>query len=132
MGLHQRVEVPAGFVSSFSVYVRSTNAQGVALERGNESFRATVTQNWRRLVFSGESIGNAEATTFGIVLDANSSIEVFGFQVEAQPAASPYRSTYQKCGVYQNTRFKSDDLTVTTNGPNQHSCTVELIHGDRF
>jgi hypothetical protein len=31
-------------------------------------------------------------------------------------------------GVYQNARFRDDELAVTTTGVNRHSCTVNIIH----
>jgi hypothetical protein len=58
-------------------------------------------------------------------------MEVFGFQAEAQPGASPYRASgpsAHSSGVYQNARLRDDELEVTTTGVNRHSCTVHVIH----
>jgi hypothetical protein len=53
---------------------------------------------------------------------------VFGMQVEAQPAASLYKQTAETGGVYPNARFRDDVMTITTIGPNRHSCEMNIIN----
>ena len=64
---------------------------------------------------------------FGVQLPAGVQVDAFGAQVEAQPGAGLYKKTIDLGGVYSNTRFSSDLLSVTATAPNQHSCQIGLI-----
>ena len=47
--------------------------------------------------------------------------------MEPQTAPGDYKKTTDLAGVYTNTRFDSDSLTLTTGAPNQNSCAVNLV-----
>jgi hypothetical protein len=65
--------------------------------------------------------------SFGLQLSGGIRIEAFGAQVEAQPAAGPYKKTTDHSGVYSATRFDSDCLQRSTEAPNQNSGIVNLV-----
>jgi hypothetical protein len=52
-------------------------------------------------------------------------------QVEAQAGASQYKPSTAG-GVYTNARLANDSLAVTTTGPGQHACTVNIINVDHL
>jgi hypothetical protein len=58
-------------------------------------------------------------------------VDVFGLQVEPQPAASGYKPTTTG-GVYEHARFHDDDLAMTATGVGLHSCTVNIIHANHL
>ena len=65
---------------------------------------------------------------FGIALDPGSTVDIFGMQAEAQIAASSYKRTAESGGVYANARFRDDELTIKTVGPNRHSCELDIVN----
>jgi hypothetical protein len=64
--------------------------------------------------------------TFGVTLSAGSTIDLFGFQVDAQAGASKYKPTAAQNGVYANAYFLNDSLVVTADGVNQSSCKLQI------
>jgi hypothetical protein len=58
-------------------------------------------------------------------------VDVFGIQAEAQAGASTYKSSTTS-GVYENARFRDDELKITSSGVNRHSCTVNIIHANHL
>jgi hypothetical protein len=62
-----------------------------------------------------------------VELDAASTIEGFGFQLDAQPNPSAYRRTYDRSGIYRNARFTQDELQFVANGIDDHSITVRVF-----
>jgi hypothetical protein len=129
--IQQAISAPAWFRYCFSFYARSDQPVNVSLLRSTTTAEDRVTivsgPNWRRLVQSGNSQSGEEAISFGIELEAGSSVEVYGMQVEAQPNPSTYRKTTTRSGVYQKCRFDSDKLQMAADGPEQHSCSVWLM-----
>ena len=74
------------------------------------------------MLLSGEFSGTDEVVTFGIQAQPGRSADLFGIQVEAQAGASGYKMTTSNSGVYPTARFLDDALSITTDGPDQHSC----------
>jgi len=118
------------FQYCFSVYVRSAVSAVVqmgASAGGQDSLTAVPTgPAWTRVVASGRLAIVQDGLAFGIELPAGVSIQAFGAQVEAQPAAGEYKKTFDVGGVYPRTRFESDALTLNTNAPNQNAGTISL------
>ena len=48
-------------------------------------------------------------------------------QVEAQLAASPYKRTGARAGVYSNARFASDELTVTAQSTDVYDAVIQIV-----
>ena len=126
----QNIAGASWFQYCFSVYLRSNVSsvvQMVASAGGHDSLTAISTgPAWIRAVASGSLAIIQNGLAFGIQLPAGASIQAFGAQVEAQTAAGEYKKTIDLGGVYSNTRFDSDSLTLSTNAPNQNSGAISL------
>lgn len=127
----QNTSGPSGFVYCFSVYVRSSapaTIQLVVTATGQTSLTpVTSGAGWIRGIASGSLSVQQDGIGFGVQLPTGVQVDVFGAQVEAQPAAGLYKKTIDLGGVYSNTRFSSDLLFVTATAPNQNSCQIDLI-----
>jgi hypothetical protein len=126
----QAINAPGWYFYCFSVYVRSQTGTNVSLVRragGATNSRSYPTQPaWGRISSGGNMITTAESATFGITVPAGQSVDVFGFQLEPQPTASPYKPSYSAGGVYGTAHFRDDTLAVTTAAPNQNQCTLNI------
>jgi hypothetical protein len=128
--LLQTLKAPGSYLYCFSVWLRSVTPSRAILVRTTgvsetaESYGADFV--WRRVTLSGRSETMAEDVTFGIRLHAGTAVEIFGMQVEAQPAPSDYRRTAARGGVYSSARLAEDVFTLTSYGPDEHSCKVRV------
>ncbi len=127
----QEIEIPAALTCCFSFYARAANAQPIVLNRaaGGDiaGVSAVVGPQWERYSLSGDLPGNSTSSVFEILLGSGVSIDVFGLQVDAQSAPSPYVVTTAGGGVYASARFDMNTLTITSTGPNQNSCEMQVI-----
>ena len=127
----QTIEGPSWFQYCFSVFVRSeipSTAQLVIATSGQESLQTVQTDGvWRRVTTAGRLSASEGTVSFGVQLPPGARLCVFGAQVEAQPAAGSYKKTTDRGGVYSSTRFDSDSLTRTAEGPGRNSCVVSLV-----
>lgn len=127
----QELSIPGATTCCCSFYARSTDAQMLSLARTSASSRSSVPvstgPDWRRFELSGNLPDSGDTSLFQVSLSAGATFDVFGFQVDAQPGASQYVQTAGEGGVYTSTRFDMDELTITRTGPNQNSCTLQLI-----
>lgn len=128
----QTIAAPAWFQYCFSVWVRGQAGGGLALLLGPNAFQRTVRSDWQRLRCTGKSQSTEERIAFGLEIETGSTVDVFGLQAEAQPAASEYKRTLSRGGVYGNARLAQDSLQITTTGPDRHSCSVAVVHADGF
>lgn len=128
--MHQTIAAPSSLQYCFSIWARSDTAAELALiaRAGAEERVRTVTANtaWQRFEYSTRLETAGDAITFGVRLAGGSEIELFGAQVDAQVAASRYKRTASRAGVYQAARFANDELEITTHGPNSHSCRLRV------
>lgn len=110
--LHQTLNAPGWFTYCLSVYGRSSQGQTLTMTQQTPagiSTRAFILQSeWKRFVFSAKADTTAESISFGLEIANNSSIDLFGMQVEPQPGASAYKRTGSANGVYPNARFDDD------------------------
>jgi hypothetical protein len=67
------------------------------------------------------------SVTFGAQLTAGASVDLFGMQVEAQLAASDYKMTTVRGGVYSKARFAEDQITVTAQGTDIFNAVIRVI-----
>jgi hypothetical protein len=130
-GLSQAITTAGWFQYCFSVYARSSTATTVTLTRstanGAQSQTETLGPEWRRIESSGQIDGSAEEIVFGLEIPASGIVDVFGFQVEAQPQASPYKATTNQGGVYPQTRFVDDFISPIVIGMNDYSVQAKLV-----
>jgi len=124
--LQQTLAISGNYVTCFSAYLRSDVAGAIALQRDFTQTIVSVGPVWKRAYLSGQGSTGAAQSTFSIVLATGQSISVWGLQVEAQPYPSAYKATGAPLGIYQETYFTGDELTMTSTGPGLSSCEITL------
>ncbi|MGD0015534.1 MAG: hypothetical protein ABSD56_14105 [Bryobacteraceae bacterium] len=128
--IEQAIAAPGSYQYCLSVYARSDTAPTVTLyERAGAetaNLRFALAPAWRRLEFPCKLAQAAETVTFGARLEAGATVDLFGFQVEAQTGASAYKRTGARSGVYANACFAVDVLEMRSEGPGAYSCAVRI------
>ncbi len=128
--LSQALLLPAWFQYSLSVYARSaTPAQMRLIASTDGTFAERVydlSPEWQRYALFSSMITTNEAIEVAIQLPAGVTVELFGAQLEAQPAPSPYQRTGLRTGRYPETRFAGDRLTQVTTSLGEHSTVIRL------
>ena len=124
--IRQVIAAPANYPYCLSAFVRSAAGGAVTLLRGGEARRVEVTTTWQRISSSGTEAESGDSISFGIEMPAGASIEIFGLQAEAQPAASGYKRTLGRAGVYSSARFGNDALWVTAEGPDNYRTSMTI------
>lgn len=130
MTVQQTIAAPGWYCYALSVYVQSQTGANISLLRqaggiASPSVYATGSA-WQRISLSGQTSTTGETVTAGITIPAGQSVTVFGFQLEPQPIASAYKSSYETGGVYTDAHFADDGFTVTTSAPNQNQCKLTI------
>lgn len=130
IAIQQTINAPGGLRYAFSMQARSGSGRQISLIQSTASASHSETHeigtNWTPLLLSAALGGSDEAITFGVQISAGGSVELFGLQVEAQAGASGYKMTTERAGVYSAARFLDDALSITTDGPNQHSSKIRI------
>lgn len=128
--LEQVVGVPSTYLSCFSIWVRNASNGRIDLLRGAgggaEVQTVPVGATWRRVSLVGSAGIAAETTSFGIYVAAGAQIEIFGAQLEIQPAPGQYKSSAGRGGVYADARFADDRLTGQAMGPSRIRTNVKV------
>jgi hypothetical protein len=128
--VHQNLNAPGGLVYTLSLYVRGQSGGSVSLFRqtadASDSHSYALATKWHRASLSGSFSTSATSVSVGITVPAGNSVDVFGWQLEAQPAPSPYKATFSASGIYANAHFSQDSLSVTTTAPNRNQCALTL------
>ena len=129
--MSQSISIPAWFQYSFSVYARSAIATQLRLIVSTDGAFAErlfdLTAAWQRCaVFSAMSV-STDAVEVAVQLPAGTTVELFGAQMEAQPAPSPYQRTSLRTGRYPDTRFAGDTLTQVSTSPGEHSTVIRIL-----
>ena len=127
----QTIQAPGEYLYSISAYVRATSAGEVGLIIGSQNIARPVTTAWNRMTAAAVSEVSAESVRFGLEVPAGVNLDVYGLQVEAQGGVSSPRAS-TRGGVYIDAHLASDELKITCTGVNRHSCTVNVIHGNRI
>ncbi|MCX6596463.1 MAG: hypothetical protein NTV70_08860 [Acidobacteria bacterium] len=129
--LVQAVALPGWYSTTFSVWVRSEAAGVMELVRRSGAVSQTVSvrtgANWKRVSLSGTTAGGPEPNQFGLAVPAGGAIEVFGAQLEAQPAASAYKKTSAMSGLYLGARFDADELRPTMTAVDRVRVAVPMV-----
>jgi len=133
LSIQQTLAAPGGYQYCLSVWARSAEAGEVWLLRSSGSGPVKKQYKtwgaWSRLVYSTKIEDPSETVSFGLELGAGGTVEVFGFQVEAQRGASQYKRTASRGGVYVEAHFQDDVLNLTSEGPGEHSGVVRIRAG---
>jgi hypothetical protein len=127
--LTQTLNAPASYTYCFSIYAFSSQPATIQLQLASDSAQFALSSRWSRLQIVGTGIAAASSVEFGIQLPPGATVCVFGPQVEAQPAASAYK-TGTTGGVYENARFRDDAFTLTSTDLNHHSATVNILYAN--
>jgi hypothetical protein len=127
----QTLMSPGAYIYSFSAYIRSNAQASVLLLLGSTQLSVEISTTWNRFILSGQGDKTALSTTFGLSIPAGLSIDVFGMQVEAQPAASAYKPSTTG-GVYANAYFRDDTLSFTSTDLNHHSTILTIRYANRL
>ncbi len=125
--LQQTLVIPGNYVTCFSAYLWSGVSGTVTLRRDSGQTDVTVGPAWKRVYLSGAGANGTAQATFSIVLAAGQSVNLWGLQVEVQPYPSTYKQTNAPGGIYEETYFGVDELTVTSTGAGLSSCEIVLI-----
>jgi hypothetical protein len=124
----QILPVPGNFTYCLSVWARSAGQASVTLMIGGALKTVAPTSQWSRIAFTTNLGSSADAVTFGAMLAAGASVDLFGMQVEAQPAMSDYKMTAARGGVYPNARFGTDQLTATAQGTDVYDAVIRIVN----
>ena len=125
--LSQTLGVSGDYVACFSAYVRASAATSLTMQRDGVQAVAAVGPQWTRVLVSGTGTAGAGQSTFSLVIPAGQTIEVFGIQAEAQPWPSVYKQTTTASGIYDETYFADDELTMTSTGQGFSRASINLI-----
>jgi hypothetical protein len=125
--LIQTLDLPGDYVACLSVWARSDSGAAFALTRDGLRLNVALTPGWTRYNISGTGTAGAASSTFSVVVGAGQTAQIFGAQVEAQPAASAYKQTSTPMGIYPETYFAADELSMTSTGPGLFAFDIDLI-----
>jgi hypothetical protein len=119
----QTLTIPANYVYTFSVNGNIAADPGATLtlvRRGPSTEQHTATRlNQTSLTSSGALPDTGNSFTAALQLQPGQSISLNQAQLEAQPAASPFRPATGS--IYPNAHWAQADLTFTADGPNSFS-----------
>jgi hypothetical protein len=124
--LQQTLAVPGDYVACFSAWISCNTAGTVTLQRDGVSASCAVGPAWQRFHVSGAGSSGVAQSTFSLGLSAGQSVRIWGLQVEAQPYPSAYKQTATAAGIYEETYFGGDELTITSTSVGQSSCDIVL------
>jgi hypothetical protein len=127
----QTLAVPGNFEYYLSAWAQTSGASSVTLTAtttgASESLTFPLTAQRQRVGMFVSLGQNTTSVTFGVQLDAGASVDLFGMQVDAQPAPSSYRQTGASGGVYANARFSADQFTVTAQGTDVYDAVIRIV-----
>jgi hypothetical protein len=123
----QTLGVPGWFRYSLSVWARSTGGAGVTLFAASTERGFALDSAWKRISMAVDSGGTAESVTFGARIAAAEQVDLFGMQVDGQPAVSSYKRTAARGGVYPAARFGSDALVNRALGTDVFESVIRVV-----
>lgn len=127
----QALNIPGNYQYTLSTWAKTAGGSSVTLTASTTGASTAVTfplpANWQRISIP-VALGQATTSvTFGVELAAGATVDLFGMQVEAQPAASDYKMTGINGGVYASARFAEDTLTVTAESTDVYDATIRIL-----
>ena len=127
----QSISIPSQFQYSFSVYARAVvDAQMRLVVSTDGAFTERVynlSPDWQRYAIFSSLGASTDALEVAIQVPAGATVELFGAQLEAQPAPSPYQRTALRTGRYPESRFAGDQLTQVSTSPGEHSTVIRIL-----
>ncbi len=133
--LSQRLRAPGAYHYCFSLYIRNaTGSPGkMFMESGGRRHEVGLSagHDWTRMTCGTNLESSSNQVVFGVQLPPGSALDLYGLQAEAQLLPSPYKRTFERCGLHPKARFLHDTLTTVAVGPNSHSCEVSIISSNR-
>ena len=130
-GVKQNLPVPGTFQYAMSVWARAVGAAGVTLAAmtagGSGSVDFALSSTWRRVSAPVDLSQATESVTFAALLGPGDSVDLFGMQVEAQPAASAYQKTGARGGVHSHARFASTVSSVRAHGTDVYDALIQIV-----
>jgi hypothetical protein len=115
----------------FSVFARSASRTRIELSLSNSAGSIAADQfadgNWRLLSCSGDLSDGAAEVTCRATVEAGTAVDVYGFQLSAQPNSSAYRRTGAESAVYAHSRFLDDELQFIANGIDDHAVSLRIF-----
>jgi hypothetical protein len=125
--LSQSVGLAGSMVTCFSAWIRSSSGAQITLSRDTSQTSVIAPIGWTRIFLSGTGASGSGSTTFSLTIPAGQTVDVWGLQVEAQPYPSIYMQTGAAYGIYEETYFATDQLTVTATAPGLAACDLQLV-----
>ena len=122
--LAQTLAVPGNFTYCLSVWARGAS---VTLMIGSATKTVALPAGWSRVSLATNLGSAATSLAFGASLDAGGVVDLFGMQVEAQLAASDYKMTTAKGGVFSKARFGADSFQVTAQGTDVFDAVIQIV-----
>jgi len=129
--LIQTLAAPGGYAYCLSVWVKAAAATTVTMLIGTNRSTQPVQPGWTRIAFAGRGDAAAASILLGLEFPAGAAIDVYGMQAEPQVAPSEYQSSTAG-GVYPAARLRDDSLTVTSQGVNNHSVTMNILYASHL
>jgi hypothetical protein len=126
LSLQQTLGISGDYIACFSVWVKGSGRGTVILRHDATQSTVPVGTAWSRVFISGAGLSGAAHSTFAVSLLPGQQVEIFGPQVEAQPYPSGYKRTVTARGIYPQTWFASDDLSIVSTGPGLSSSRLTL------
>jgi hypothetical protein len=124
--IQQSIVMPGDYTGCLSVWMRSSAPGELTLARDSRSAPCQLGTTWKRFFVSGVGASGAGQSTFSLTLAAGQAIDVWGFQAEAQPYPSQYKRSASALGIYAETYFADDELSITSTGVGLASCEIRL------
>ena len=129
--LSQGLAIPASYRYSGSLWAR-TSSPGASLEVSDGAAQVVSaafdsTNQWKRYSVGYNLSSGLETVLFRIVVPGGATVDLYGPQLEAQPAPSQYKKTTKQAGVYSNARFAEDVLGDRATGVNRHSGVIRIV-----
>lgn len=128
--VRQSLNIPAWFRYAASIWARTSQA-GASLELSAGAGQQQVVAfagngEWRRYALSADWATASETVAFTVATAGGAPVDIYGAQLEAQPAASDYKKTLAQGGVHPGARFSSDTLGDRATGPGEHSSVIQV------
>jgi hypothetical protein len=127
----QTLEVPGNYTFALSVWARAVAGSGVTLfasTAGAEVERSFgLGTQWSRVSIPVSLAQATESVTFGVKIAAAAQVDLFGMQVDAQPAPGGYQKTAAQGGVHTHARFAHDSLVVRAQATDVFDTAVRII-----
>jgi len=128
LSVAQQTQIPGSIQTCFSVYLRAATPATITLMQsaGNhaQSASAAVTTMWQRVHVSGVLPGVTDTLKVAISMPADTSVEIFGPQLDAQVTPSRYVTSTGWSGVCTNARFDAAQIDRIATGPNRNTCVA--------